>query len=92
LNPPAFKAIHPKGSRAEKIKLDMVLKRFVKAGLALAVAIVETTAPDGTVHSNFDAIYIDPKLPERTTEVAIRTAFRRWQRSQTKAKTRLVCS
>jgi hypothetical protein len=72
----AFKDIQPKGRRAEKIKLDMVLKAFVKAALTMVVANAETKE--------------DQKLPERTTDAVIRNAFSRWPSSQTKAKTRLV--
>jgi hypothetical protein len=86
----AFKAIQPKGSRAKNIKLDTVLKNFVKAGLAMVVANAKTTGLTGRVYLNFSANYVDQKLPTRITESAIRNAFSRWQSSQTKAKSRLV--
>jgi len=88
----AFMAIQPEGRRAEKIKLDTVLKSFVKAGLAMVVANAGTKDQEGSIHLSFYADYMDSKLPERTTEDAFRTAFSRWQKSQTNAKTQLICS
>jgi hypothetical protein len=66
---------------------DARLKAFVRAGLALAVSIPPAiVAADGKRYESAEKIYGTPDLAKRTTDPAIRGAFYRWQKSQSKAQ------
>lgn len=78
----------PKNER--KPAFDGRLVQFVRAGLQLVVTSAPIFGADGVQYESFDMAWVDRDLPkpERTTNDAIRNAFHRWRRAQTKPKTR----
>ncbi len=69
---------------------DRRLVQFVRAGLQLVVTSAPVFGADGMQYEGADMAWVDRDLPrpERTTNDAIRNAFNRWRRAQTKPKTR----